>query len=90
MAQNEKALILAFLSLNRRCPKSARNTLLKGKVPPDPTIFIMFLWEILPNAPEPHYFFIIFIRKYCPGSLPQTTLYLVETVPDPTIFYFSR
>ena len=77
MRQNKKALILAvisFLLLNKLCMKSAPLFLLHfcGKYCPG-----------LPNDPEPHYFYY-----FCWKILPQTTLYLVETTPDPTIFIF--
>ena len=76
MRQNEEAVILAlmsFLSLNRLCPKSAPEQVIKGQGCPG-----------LPNAPEP----LTIFDYFCWIILPWTTLCLVETVPDPTIFYF--
>ena len=70
MRQNEKELMLAlisFSSLNRFCPKSTPEHIIKGQ-----------------TSPRPHYFYY-FLREI----LPWTTLYLVETALDHTIFYFS-
>ena len=61
--------------------KVRRNTSLKGKVPADPTIFIIFLWKILPwtskcpkdQFPGPHF---IWLR------LPRIPLYFI--FPDQT------
>ena len=97
MKQNEKALILALislLSLNRLCPKSALKHIIKGQSSPRSHYLLFFCGKYcsgLPNAREPHYF-LLFLQEniapdHCPG--PQY-VYLVETVPDPTIFYFSR
>ena len=90
MRQNEKALILAlisFLLLNRLCPKSAPEHIIKGQTSPDPTIFTIFLWEILPRTskcPETPLLFIIFVGKYCPEPhkiwlrLPRTHYILFD------------
>ena len=76
--------LISFLSVKRLCPKVPRNTLLWGKVPPNP-LFLLFLCGKycpgLPNASEPHYF-----NYFCWKIMPRTTSYLDETAPDPTIF----
>ena len=56
---------------------------LKGKILPDPTIFIIFLWKILSQTskcPRTPLFFIILVGKHCPRPhiwlrLPRTPLY---------------
>ena len=92
MRQNEKTFIsasISFLVLNRLCPKSAPEHIIIGL-----------------SSPRTHYFYYFFVGNialdfqipqdrtisnyFCRKIMPRTTLYLVETAPDPTIFYFSR
>ena len=70
-------------TLSEKCPGTHY---LKDKVPLDPTIFIIFLWEILSQTskcPRTPLFFIIFVGKYCPRPhyirlrLPRTPLYFI-------------
>ena len=49
-------------------------TLILGKVPSVPTLFLLFFQENNAYA----------------GLVPKTTSYLVETAPDPTILFFSE
>ena len=90
MRQNEKALLLAlisFLSFNRLCPKQALEHIIVQSSP-GTHYFYSFLCEMMPQTSKclrTPLFFITF-----PGPVPRTTLYLAETAPDPTMFYFSR
>ena len=70
MRQNEKALLLvliSLLSLNRLCRKRAPEHIITVQSSPKPTIFILFLWEILlltSKCPITSLFFIICASKY--------------------------
>ena len=70
MRQNEKALLLvliSLLSLNRLCGERAPEHIITVQSSPKPTIFILFLWEILlrtSKCPITSLFFIIFASKY--------------------------
>ena len=72
MRQNEKAFILALIFIIEQTVRNVPwNTLLKGKVPVDPTIF---LWEILSRTSK------------CPRT-PLFLLCLSENIaPDHIIF----
>ena len=89
MRQNEKALLLAlisFLSVEQTVRKVPRSTLLQCKVPPKPTIFILFCGKYCPgllNAPEPHYFLLFLSENNDPDHiyiwlrLPRTPLFFI-------------
>ena len=65
-----KALLLVLISLlllNRLCRKRAPEHIIIAQSSTKPTIFILFLWEILPRTskcPITPLFFIIFASKY--------------------------
>ena len=74
MRQKKKALILALISFYRwtdSVRKVPQNTLLKGKVPPDPTIFIIFCGKNSPDfqMPQNPIIFAYSFGKYCPGPV---------------------
>ena len=59
----------SILALTDRYHTRIRNTLLKGKIPPDPT---SFLWEILPRtskAPEPRYLLLFWSENIAPDNI---------------------